>query len=384
MRKTISTKILSYFKKEPVLIIASILAIVSAFITPPDMHYISYIDFRTLCILFSLMAVMCGFQKLGCFKMIASALLNKSRNLTQLLIILILLCFFFGMVITNDVALITFVPLTIAVLNLMGEDIKKKLLIPIVSIQTIAANLGSMLTPIGNPQNLYLYGLSGVNLVDFLKLMLPYSFISLILLMIWCFVKGTHSKKMGIETKNINVSTDTDNLNPVQLVSYLFLFVLCLLSVARILPYWILALIIIFTVFIIDKKVLLKVDYSLLLTFIAFFVFIGNMGRIDTIYDFLSNIIVGNELPVSIISSQVISNVPAALLLSGFTNNYTSLIIGVNLGGLGTLIASMASLISFKFVANETSAKTSKYLGYFTLYNILFLICLVAFHSFAS
>lgn len=384
MRKTTSTKILSYFKKEPVLIIASILAIVSAFITPPDMHYIGYIDFRTLCILFSLMTVMCGFQKLGCFKMIASTLLNKSRNLTQLLIILILLCFFFGMVITNDVTLITFVPLTIAVLNLMGEDIKKKLLIPIVSIQTIAANLGSMLTPIGNPQNLYLYGLSGVNLVDFLKLMLPYSFISLILLMIWCFVKGTHSKKMGIETKNINVSTDTDNLNPVQLVSYLFLFVLCLLSVARILPYWILALIIIFTVFIIDKKVLLKVDYSLLLTFIAFFVFIGNMGRIDTIYDFLSNIIVGNELPVSIISSQVISNVPAALLLSGFTNNYTSLIIGVNLGGLGTLIASMASLISFKFVANESSVKASKYLGYFTLYNILFLICLVAFHSLAS
>ena len=241
-----------------------------------------------------------------------------------------------------------------------------------------------MLTPIGNPQNLYLYGLSGVNLVDFLKLMLPYSFISLILLMIWCFVKGTHSKKMGIETKNINVSTDTDNLNPVQLVSYLFLFVLCLLSVARILPYWILALIIIFTVFIIDKKVLLKVDYSLLLTFIAFFVFIGNMGRIDTIYSFLSNIIVGNELSVSIISSQVISNVPAALLLSGFTNNYCALIVGVNLGGLGTLIASMASLISFKFVANEISVKTSKYLGYFTLYNILFLICLVAFHSFAS
>lgn len=373
-------KLLNFIKKEPVLVVASILAIVSSFITPPDLKYIDYIDFRTLCILFALMAVMSGFQKLGCFKIIASKLLAKSKNLIHLLLILILLCFFFGMIITNDVALITFVPLTIAVLNLMDENHKKALLIPIVAMQTIAANMGSMLTPIGNPQNLYLYGLSGFSVTEFVALMLPYSLLALIFLIIWCSFKGfVLTKKGDFHSKGaIGLRTNSDSFNRRHLIAYIVLFLLCLLSVARILPAWILALIILISIFIIDKNVLLKVDYSLLLTFIAFFVFIGNMGRIDSIYDFLSNTILSHELAVSIISSQVISNVPAALLLSGFTCNYSALIIGVNIGGLGTLIASMASLISFKFVAREDSVKSSYYLAYFTAHNIVFLIAMIA------
>lgn len=369
-------KIITFFKQETVLSIACILAVISAFIVPPDAEYLRYIDFRTLGILFCLMTVMAGLQAIGVFEKLAQGILSKVRSMRQLVPLLILLCFFSSMLMTNDVALITFVPFTFIVLGLAGEGTKLRHMIPLVAMQTIAANLGSMLTPIGNPQNLYLYGKSAMSLGDFLLLMLPYTAASGILLLLWSiwYTRKEQSTLTVEFSENAEISSRT------RLIIYLILFVLSLLTVARTVHYLITLIIVLIVVLIADRHVLRKVDYSLLLTFIGFFVFIGNMGRIPMFRDFLENMISGHEAITAAASSQIISNVPAALLLSGFTKDYPSLIIGTNLGGLGTLIASMASLISFKYIGRENAGARGKYLFYFTVMNLLFLAVLLGMY----
>ncbi len=368
------SRIKEFWKKETVLCIALILAVGSSFIVLPDKEYLGYIDFRTLAILFCLMSVMVGLQKIGVFQWIAEGLLCRVRGTGQLSLILILLCFFFSMLITNDVALITFVPFTFTVLELLGGEQKQRLMIPVVVMQTIAANLGSMLTPIGNPQNLYLYGKAGLSVGDFLWLMLPYTLLSLGMLLVWQLLFAGRSKEVMRVTFTGQVSLKGKEKS---LIIYLVLFGLCLLVVAHVVPYGVALAVVLLTVLVLDRQVLKKVDYSLLLTFVGFFVFIGNMGRIPAFSELLQRVVEGNEILVSVVSSQAISNVPAALLLSGFTENYEALIIGTNLGGLGTLIASMASLISYKFVAREAGGRKGAYLLYFTVANICFLIPLV-------
>ena len=373
----IKSKLVEFLKRETVLTVAILLAIVSAVMIPPDGQYAGYIDFRTLSVLFCLMTVMAGLQKLGVFRNIAKILLQHTQNTMQLVEVLVLLCFFFSMIITNDVSLITFVPFTFIVLRLSGEDSVKKLAVPVIVLQTIAANLGSMLTPIGNPQNLYLYGKAQMSAGGFILLMLPYSLLSLLLLVI---CGAAVAKRSGIEVRGTDVSLPEEErveqkkyLLPV----YLLLFVLCLLTVAHIVPYPLTLGIVILLVLILDRETMGKVDYSLLLTFVGFFIFIGNMGRMPAFCEFLQKIIGGREVTTAVIASQVISNVPAALLLSGFTENITALIIGTNLGGLGTLIASMASLISYKQVVRQIPGEKKKYFGWFTLANIGFLVILV-------
>jgi len=370
-------KIIELFQKETVLCIAVLLAVISSFIILPDKEYAGYIDFRTLAILFCLMSVMAGLQQLGVFRMIAQKLLARVTGSGQLISLLVLLCFFFSMLITNDVALITFVPFTFTVLRLLGEEQERKLLVPVVILQTIAANLGSMLTPIGNPQNLYLYTKSGLSIGAFVLLMLPYTVISLILLLICCFLLGRKEKDTSL---SVSFTEDTVMTGKGRtLAVYLLLFALCLLAVVHIVNIWVVLIIVLAVLLIMDRRVLAEVDYSLLLTFVGFFVFIGNMGRIPAFYNFLEGLVSGNEVLTSVVSSLVISNVPAALLLSGFTENYKGLIVGTNLGGLGTLIASMASLISYKYIVRESKEKSikSRYLIGFTISNILFLVVLL-------
>lgn len=372
-------KCMDFVKKELVLCIAMLLAIVSSFIVMPDKEYIGYIDFRTLGILFCLMSVMAGLQNHGVFRFVAEGLLVKVKSIGQLLCILVMLCFVFSMFITNDVALITFVPFTFTLLQLLGEEQKKKLMIPIVILQTIGANLGSMLTPVGNPQNLYLYGKAGISLVAFLQLMLPYTTVSFVMLLACCVFMGKSQKSGGLSV----VFNEKTNLagKGKYLVVYGALFVLSLLTVVRVVEVWLVFVIVCVVILLMDKSVLKKVDYSLLLTFIGFFVFIGNMGRVEVFRSFLETLVQGNEVATAIISSQVISNVPAALLLSGFTERYELLVIGVNLGGLGTLIASMASLISYKYLAKEDADAKGKYLLYFTVANVCFLTVLVVVYN---
>lgn len=375
-------KITAFIKKETVLCVSLVLAAISSFWVAPDRKYLGYIDFRTLAILFCLMCVMAGLQQIGVFGQIAQKLLEHVRSGQSLILTLVLLCFFSSMLITNDVALITFVPFTFTVLDLLGETHKKRLLLPVVVMQTIAANLGSMLTPIGNPQNLYLYGKAGLSVRAFLGLMMPYTILSLVLLIGWSILQGRTCPK-DFKLKNAlgqeQAKQEKDaNTTLYSLIMYLILFILCLLAVGHILPWQAIFCVVLLVLAAADRQVLAKVDYSLLLTFGGFFIFIGNVGRIPLFCDFLQNVITGREVYTAIIASQVISNVPAALLLSGFTEDFAGLIIGTNLGGLGTLIASMASLISYKYVAKEDGGRKGTYILLFTVANVCFLVALIA------
>ncbi len=379
------TKVKDFFKKETVCCIAFLLAVISMCFVVPSKNYISYIDFRVLALLFCLMAVVRGFSSIGVFTRLGTMLLTHVHSLRMLSALFIFLCFFFSMLITNDVALITFVPFTILVLS-MAEQ--KKFLIPVIVLETIAANLGSMLTPLGNPQNLYLYTISGLSIGAFVRIMLPYSFVSAILLLIFILFlpKDTVSTATAANTANSTntvTASNTSNViceavkarknSRILFAFYLILFLLCLLTVLHILPYQILFFLVLTGFLLLDYRVLKDVDYFLLLTFLCFFIFIGNMKQISLVHELISKLLVHHEVLMGIGASQIISNVPAAILLSGFTDDYSALLIGVNLGGLGTLIASLASLISFKFYANSNGRDTRRFLGIFTLYNVIFL-----------
>ena len=369
-------KLIHFFKQETVLCAALALAVTSMFLVHPDAEYLSYIDFRIIAILFCLMGAMAGLQKTGVFQWIAQALLAKVRKTRQLVWILVLLCFFSSMAVTNDVALITFVPFTFTVLDLIGPEARKRLTVPVVVLQTVAANLGSMLTPIGNPQNLYLYGRAGQSLGAFLLLMLPYTCVSFLLIMVWSTVQS-RAYNVPVEV-SFREELRLDR-RKIQLAGYLVLFALDLLTVAQVIPYGLALLLTVVGLLVLDRSIFARVDYSLLLTFVGFFVFIGNMGRLPVFYKFLQKIVSGHELLAGAAASQVISNVPAALLLSGFTEDFPPLIIGVNLGGLGTLIASMASLISYKFVTREELGMKGTYFRQFTYTNVVFLAVMLVF-----
>lgn len=370
------TKVKELFQKETVCCIAFLLAVISMCFVVPSKNYISYIDFRVLALLFCLMAVVRGFSSIGVFTWLGTMLLTHVHSLRMLSALFIFLCFFFSMLITNDVALITFVPFTILVLS-MAEQ--KKFLIPVIVLETIAANLGSMLTPLGNPQNLYLYTISGLSIGAFVRIMLPYSFVSAILLLIFILFlpKDTVSTATTTNTATTsNITCESVKIcknSRILFAFYLILFLLCLLTVLHILPYQILFFLVLTGFLLLDYRVLKDVDYFLLLTFLCFFIFIGNMKQISLVHELISKLLVHHEVLMGIGASQIISNVPAAILLSGFTDDYSALLIGVNLGGLGTLIASLASLISFKFYTNSNGSDTKRFLGIFTLYNVIFL-----------
>lgn len=375
-------KIARFIKKDTVLCVATVLAIVSAFFVKPTLNYVNYIDFRVLGILLSLMTVMAGLQRNGLFDVIGSSLLKRTKNTMHLSLVLVFLCFFFSMFITNDVSLITFVPFAMLTLRKCDQE---KLLIPVIVLQTLAANLGSMLTPIGNPQNLFLYNLAEMKISTFIGIIFPYTLAAGILLLLSVFficrkkekieftLETNVDKNSGVEKEREHLQRRTNQKN----VIYLILFVLSLLVVVRILPYYVALIIVLATVFVMDRQVLTTVDYSLLLTFIAFFIFTGNIGEIPAIRDMLQQLVNGREVGIGIVASQVISNVPAALLISGFTENYAKLLVGVNVGGLGTLIASMASLISYKIYAHHYNEQKGKYFLWFTIANVGYLAALL-------
>ncbi len=399
-------------RKDPVLVVAVVLAVISCAAVPPDAAYAEYIDLRTIGMLFSLMAIMAGLSRLGVFRIACRHLLSAVRGPRRLALALTLLAFFSSMLITNDVALVTFVPF--ALLALRTLDSPRHACFTVV-MMTIAANLGSMLTPIGNPQNLYLYSASHMRIGEFVLLMLPYAAAALVLLVGAIAFFGRipeHAKEKAARSVDAgnpasssedgsadspatcgeadNTASATDDNETPQLASdaddpapfplrvlpWAALFVLALLSVAHILPYQAIVAVTIVVALAADRRALLHVDYALLFTFIAFFVFVGNVGRIEVVSAALAQLIDGHELAVSVIASQVLSNVPAAILLSGFTSNFAALIVGTNLGGLGTLIASMASLISYKQVALVLPREKGRYFMLFTVWNIAFLAVL--------
>ncbi|MCR5468756.1 MAG: anion permease [Lachnospiraceae bacterium] len=360
-------KIIEILKHEAVLFVSAVLALASAVFVKPDAYYYGYIDYRTLSILLALMITMAGLKRLMVFKQIGEKLVQKMGTARGIVLCLIVLCFFFSMVITNDVALITFVPFTIVTLTLAE---RKDLILITIVLETVAANLGSMLTPLGNPQNLYLYSLSGMSVAKFVMLMLPYSVVALVLLIV-CGIMFAGKEEVEAKEKNIYERAAKDKR---KIVMYAITFTISLLVVLRFLPYYIGLALVLALVLVFDAKVLKEVDYSLIFTFIFLFVFIGNIKRIPALSDTLSQVVNANEVWVSAALSQVISNVPAAILCSGFTNEIPKLIVGTNIGGLGTLIASMASLISFKQYAVLEESDNAKYLKVFTAVNVVFFI----------
>lgn len=357
-------RVIDFVKKEIVLIISFVLAIISMFFVPPSERYIDYIDRRTLGLLFCLMTIMAGLNRLGLFKLLAEKLVHKVHTIRGVTVTLVLLCFFISMIITNDVTLITFVPFTIILLEISHQKSK---LIYIVTLETISANLGSMTTPIGNPQNLYLFSNYNMNIDEFIIAIIPYSVLSLVLLVVLSLFVGNES--ITVEKELNRVKGSKNSFLPIM---YGILFILALFSVFKILDYRVLLGVLLIAILSLDRITLIKVDYSLIFTFVFLFIFIGNLGNIEYIHNFLRGIIIGNEVWVGVLSSQIFSNVPASILLSKFTDNGSALLIGVNIGGLGTLIASMASLISFKFLQNE-NIKISRYIIVFTFMNLVFL-----------
>lgn len=353
-------------KKETVFVISGLAAMLSAFFVPPSLSYKGYIDFKVIALLFSLMVVVAGLQKIGTFEILSQALLKKARCVRIVSLILVTLCFFIAMMVTNDVALLTMVPFTLAALDFLSE----KRLIFIVVMETVAANLGSMLTPVGNPQNLYLFSYFHLTAVEFLKITFPITLLSFILVVIMTSV---------VRGQKLNIVFDVETMveSKFKLCSYIGLFFICIASVVGILDYRLMFIIVLLSIIVLDWKLLKEVDYFLLITFIFFFIFVGNAGKMDIISQEISQMIQGKVFFSAIMLSQFISNVPAAVMLSSFTDNYRDLILGTDVGGLGTLIASLASLISFKIYSQRKSADKGRYLIVFTAINFLYLIILI-------
>ena len=352
---------IEFLKKECVLVIAVTLAILSSFISMPKM---SYIDFKVLILLFNLMVVVAAFKELKVLDSIAIGLLKKCNTYTSISLALVFITFISSMIVTNDVALITFVPLSIVIARKANINVLK-----IVVFQTLAANLGSSFTPMGNPQNLFIYSFYKLSPIDFFKITLPIVALAVLFLVLLVF----KDKKMNLSLDLEDVKID--NKKDVYLFGGLFLIIL--LSVFHVIDYKVTFLITVIMVLILNKKLFSQVDYSLLITFIGFFIFVGNISTMDVVKNFMEGILNSpkSTFLASVLSSQVISNVPATMLLSGFTNHFKELLLGVNIGGMGTLIASLASVISYKIYTSEFG--NDNYMKSFTFYNILGLIIFV-------
>ncbi len=363
-------RIISFLKRDILLSIAGILALISCFFVPPDKEYIGYINLPVLVLLFCLMIVVAGFKRAGVFELLQNKLSKRIKSEKIMIATLSLICFFASALITNDVALITFVPFSLMIL----KNQKSSCVIFVVVMETIAANLGSLITPIGNPQNLYLYTHYNMGIGEFFGITLPLGIVCLV--MILACVLFRKNTPLLSENQKESITLDKKTV-------FFFgaLFVLCILSVLDIVSCYVTFLIVFSFVLIYDKALIKDADYILLITFVFFFVFAGNVGRIPVIFDLISNIMDGKEVIISAIVSQVVSNVPAAAMLSAFTDNARSLVLGTNIGGLGTVIASMASLISYRFIAKEEKINKGKYMLTFTAYNVVMLIVLLVIFS---
>lgn len=357
--------ILGFVKKNTVLCIAIIAAAITSVIVPPDREYLGYFDFKTLTCLFCVLAVVCALKNVNFFYTLAEKIVALTGNIRVCVLTLVTITFVGSMLIANDMALLTFLPLGFFVLSTTD---KKKYMAFTFIMQNIAANLGGMLTPFGNPQNLYLYSKFNIPTAEFMQIMALPFVISIALIVGMCIV---FVKPEKIEIKKEEVHTDKKRT-----AIYLVLFALSILIVFRGIPYFIGLIVIPPVIFFLDKNALRKVDYPLLLTFVAFFIFSGNMARIGVVRDFFGVLMEKNTLLFSVLSCQFISNVPSAILLSQFTGNYTELLLGVNIGGVGTLISSLASLITLREFTLHNPMETKKYIAKFSAFNFTFLILL--------
>ena len=360
------TKIISFAKSNAVVLIAAFAAIVTSFIVPPDREYLGYFDFKTLTCLFCVLAVVCALRNIRFFYTLAKAIIRKFKNTKLSILALVYITFIGSMLIANDMALLTFLPLGYFVLHTTG---KEKYMAFTYIMQNIAANLGGMLTPFGNPQNLYLYTKFTIPDAEFVRIMFPPFIVAISLITALCLI--------FVKSEPLEIEEKAAELPKARVAVYLVLFALSILIVFRTIPFVIGLIVIPVSLLFLDKDALKQVDYGLLLTFVFFFIFSGNMARIGVVREFFSVLLEKNTLIFSALSCQVISNVPSAILLSQFTSNYRDLLLGVNIGGVGTLIASLASLITFKAYTKDQPGNTARYILKFTAFNFLFFAVLV-------
>lgn len=363
-----TSKAKQLIKDNLVLIIAIFAAVITSFIVPPDSRYIEYFDFKTLACLFCVLAVVCALRNIRFFYTLAKAIVRKFRNARIAILALVYITFIGSMLIANDMALLTFLPLGYFILHTTK---KEKYLAFAFIMQNIAANLGGMLTPFGNPQNLYLYSKFNISDAEFVSIMFPPFLVAIILITVCCLV--------FVKNEPLEIEEKAASLPWGRVIIYLALFAIAILMVFRFMPYQVGLIIIPLALLFLDRQALLQVDYGLLFTFVFFFIFAGNMGRIGAVREFFSYLLNINTLVFSAMSCQFISNVPSAILLSQFTENYRELLLGVNIGGAGTLIASLASLITFKEYTKQDPKHTLGYVLKFTAFNFAFLIILTAF-----
>ncbi len=354
--------------KNAVMLIAMVAAFITSLIIPPDKAYIGYFDYKTLTCLFCVLAVVCALKNINFFYMLARKVVQLFKSARMSVLALVYITFIGSMLIANDMALLTFLPLGYYVLSTTH---KEKYMAFTFIMQNIAANLGGMLTPFGNPQNLYLYSKFNIPTPTFIHIMLPPFLLAVAIITLCCLV--------FVKPEPLTISDEKIVLDPRRTVLYLTLFALSIVIVFRGIPFWIGLLVIPTTLFFADRKALKMVDYGLLLTFVFFFIFAGNMARIPAVRSLFSALLGQNTLLVSVLSCQFISNVPSAILLSQFTSNYADLLVGVNIGGVGTLIASLASLITFREYVKRNPGKTGYYIRAFSLFNFSFLAILTGF-----
>lgn len=360
-----------FAKKNAVMLIAFAAALITSLFVPVDKEYIGYFDFKTLSCLFCVLAVVCALKDINFFFVIARKIVHFFKTARMSILALVYITFIGSMLIANDMALLTFLPLGFLVLSSTG---KQKYMAFTFIMQNIAANLGGMLTPFGNPQNLYLYTKFNIPNGEFMGIMAPPFILSVALITLCCII--------FVKNEPLMISDEKIELNGKRTALYLALFALAIAIVFRGIPYWIGLIIIPAVLFFADRHALESVDYPLLFTFVFFFIFAGNMARMDAVRNFFSALLSKNTLLFSALSCQCISNVPSAILLSQFTGNYAELLIGVNVGGVGTLIASLASLITFREYVKHDPRSTRRYIAEFSAFNFGFLIILIAFERF--
>ena len=360
--------VLDFIKKNIVMTVALIAALVTSIFVPVDREYLGYFDVKTLVCLFCVLAVVCALKNINFFYMLARKIVRVFKNARVCILALVYITFIGSMLIANDMALITFLPLGFLIPHTTG----KRHYLPFTLImQNIAANLGGMLTPFGNPQNLYLYSKFNIPDLEFAATMAPPFILAVALITICCIV--------FVKPEPLQIDDEKVTVDLKRIVAYLILFALSIIIVFRVIPYWIGLIVIPIALLFLDRKALATVDYPLLLTFVFFFIFSGNMARIGAVRDFFSFLLGKSTLIVSTLSCQMISNVPSAILLSQFTGNYRELLVGVNIGGVGTLIASLASLITFREYVKNNPGKTWSYILEFSLFNFGFLIIMLLF-----
>ena len=358
----------NFVKKNVVMVVAMVAALITCFIVPPDAAYLDYFDVKTLTCLFCVLAVVCALKNINFFYTLARKIVMVFKNARLSVLALVYITFIGSMLIANDMALLTFLPLGLFVLSSTGMG---KYMAFTFIMQNIAANLGGMLTPFGNPQNLYLYTKFAIPNGEFMLIMAPPFLLAVALITLCCLI--------FVKPEPLALKDEKISLPKWRTVLYLLLFALAIVIVFRGIPYWIGLIVIPAVLLFMDRKALKMVDYPLLLTFVFFFVFSGNMARIDAVRNLFSMLLEKSTLLFSVLSCQVISNVPSAILLSQFTENYKELLLGVNIGGVGTLIASLASLITFREYTKNNKGKTRYYVLLFSAFNFAFLIILALF-----